>query len=194
MEDNPYQAPAISESPAMEASTLTEAEIRAFVGRRAGYYLTKWAAALDDPFGRATGFNWAAFLFSGLWIPYRKMYRTALIFYSIVVAVSVVEFIAQAAGFLSDGALRALEGFDRIIGLVFSIVCGMYGNYWYLTHARREIARIRASGLKDAAYYDALARRGGTTILASLGLFFLFIVVLVLVVVLPSLFLEGADF
>jgi hypothetical protein len=64
MEDNPYQAPLFTDRPksgfddlprigfddgiGIKASFASEAEIRAFVGRRADYYLRKWHPALYD--------------------------------------------------------------------------------------------------------------------------------------------------
>jgi hypothetical protein len=170
LEDNPYRAPVFSEPPPIAPlSTLTEAEIRAFVGKRAHYYLKKWPWSLDY-FGRAKGFNWAAFFFSGSWLPYRKMYKTALVFFLIAVAVTVVEEIVVVSGLLSEGAATV---FDRVTNLAFPIVCGMFGNSWYLAHAKREIARIRALGHQGEDYYEELARRGGTDFVAALGFFVL---------------------
>jgi hypothetical protein len=78
MEDNPYRPPNFDETPlhevesnfGLDATNLTEAEIRAFVGKKADYYLASWSSVLHHG-GRRTKFNWAAFFFSGLWIPYR---------------------------------------------------------------------------------------------------------------------------
>jgi hypothetical protein len=174
MEDNPYRAPVFSEPPIAPASNLSEAEIRAFVGKKANYYLRKWPWSLEYD-GRAKGFNWAAFLLSGLWLPYRKMYRTTLIFFAIIMGMTVVEEIVFAAGLVSESAATV---YDRVTGLITPIVCGIFGNAWYLAHAKREIAQVRALGLKDEDYYPALARRGGTNAFAALGFLLLFAVVL----------------
>jgi Protein of unknown function (DUF2628) len=174
MEDNPYRAPVFSEPPTAPASTLSEAEIRAFVGKKAYYYLNKWPWSLDY-IGRAKGFNWAAFLLSGFWLPHRKMYRTTFIFYSIMVGMTVVEEIVFAALSVSESAATV---YDRVTGLIIPIVCGIFGNGWYLAHAKREIAQIRGLGLKDDDYYAALARRGGTNFFAAIGFLLLFAVVM----------------
>ena len=55
MEDNPYQPPAFHDLPGMGddpgpnsgAPALSEVEIRAFVGKRADYYLRKWLPTLE---------------------------------------------------------------------------------------------------------------------------------------------------
>jgi Protein of unknown function (DUF2628) len=195
MEDNPYQAPRFDELPRIGADAgsvggargLSEAEIRAFVGKNANYYLRKWPTA-DEEFGRARGFNWAAFFLFGLWVPYRKMYRTALIIFGLIVAESALEEVAVAKGLLSEQS-RAV--FDRVVTLIFWIVCGAFGNAWYLAHTRREIARIRALDLSDDAYREAVARRGGTSFLASVGLFCLFLAVVFVVVIAIQLILSG---
>jgi hypothetical protein len=65
---------------------------------------------------------------------------------------------------------------DRGVGLVASIICGAFGNRWYLSHARRAIAEVRSEGLPEDAYLQALARRGGTNLAASLGMFVAFVI------------------
>jgi Protein of unknown function (DUF2628) len=192
MENNPFQPPRFDELPRIGANTgsvagargLSEAEIRAFVGKNANYYVGKWPTA-DEEFGRARGFNWAAFFLSGLWLPFRKMYRTALIIFGLIVAESALEEIAVTNNLLSEQS-RAL--FDRVVTLIFWIVCGAFGNAWYLAHTRREITRIRALDLPDETYREALARRGGTSYLASLGLFCLFLAVVFVVVIATQVF------
>ena len=82
-----------------------------------------------------------------------------------------------------------LNGLGNIVGLVFAIICGAFGNAWYLAHAKRQIARIRTLGLKDEAYFKALARRGGTNIFAAIVFFALYLVVVyALIIILVMLF------
>ncbi len=184
MEVNPYQAPKFDELPRIGADAdnrpndagLKQAEIRAFVGKNAGYYLRKWPSSLEDH-GPARGFNWAAFMLSGLWVAYRKMYRATLIMFGLILAESVCEEIAVATNLMSEQASASLS---RISGLIICLICGTLGNAWYLAHTRREIARVRAQDLPNDAYLAALARRGGTSFLASLGLFCLFFVAVIM--------------
>src|SRR6476620_7317947 len=61
---------------------LTEQEARAFVGPNADYYCKHW-------FSGGTGFNWAAFLLCGLWLPYRKMYVATTILYVAILSTAV---------------------------------------------------------------------------------------------------------
>jgi len=182
MEDNPYQAPAYTEPREIAVTSLSEAEIRAFVGRNAKYYLRKWSSPFGD-FTTATGFNWAAFLLSGFWILYRRMYRVALIAFTIVAVPAVGTEIPAAAGLADEGTIRALNAVGNLCGFAFAIVCGIFGNAWYLAHTKRQIAQVRELGLTEEAYLRALARRGGTSFFGALGLFALFLVAIYIVLV-----------
>jgi Protein of unknown function (DUF2628) len=186
MEDNPYQAPEFTQEREIALTSLSEAEIRAFVGRNAKYYLRKWSAPLGD-FAQATGFNWAAFLLSGFWILYRRMYRVALIAFSIVAVPAVVTGIPEAAGLADQGTIKALNAVGNLCGFAFAIVCGNFGNAWYLAHTKRQIAQVRELGLAEEAYLRALARRGGTSFFGALGLFALFLVAIYIVLVIVFL-------
>jgi hypothetical protein len=174
-EPNPYAPPKEVTPPLpgeSAAARLTAQELAAFVGRKANYYLAKWNIA-EQSIPRSTGFNWAAFFLTGLWLPYRKMYRATAILWGIIVLESILEEFVWV-GML--GRPEPSSGWDAATGLVIAIFCGNFANGWYLSHARRAIAEVRASGLAGDEYLQALARRGGTNMLAALG-------VLVLVVV-----------
>src|SRR5215207_976016 len=162
----------------------TEEEVRAFVGPRADYYLKKWWLDLDSSIGSGTGFNWAAFFLSGLWLPYRKMYRATLIFLGVFLLETLFEEIVYV-GFL--GRPEAPGALGRFVGLVAGIVCGGFGNAWYLSHAQKTIGKMRSQGLPEDAYFKALIKRGGTNITASLGFLLLFILAMGVVVVLSEL-------
>lgn len=139
---------------------LSEHEIRSVVGPKADYYLKKWRE-LD--WGWRRGINWAAFFLSGFWLPYRKMYKAALIFYGIILLESILEWRV-----FGDETPRGLEG---LVGLAAAIVCGAYGNRWYLAHATKVIMQVRAQELSGNAFMDAISKRGGTSIGAALGFF-----------------------
>jgi hypothetical protein len=178
MEDNPYQAPqsdlshaTVVEGIDLGASGLTEAEIRAFVGKNADYYLKKWAPALRGHGG--AGFNLAALLLSGLWLGYRKMYKTLIILFAIIAAVTILE---QGVAIFGLADPDAVGLFGNLVGLVAAIVCGMYGNAWYLSHTRAAIMEVRATGRGGEADLAELSRRGGTSVASSLGMFFLYLV------------------
>jgi hypothetical protein len=154
-------------------NSLSEQEIRAFVGPRAGYYLKKWQASLVGA-ETGTGFNWAAFLIAGLWLPYRKLYRITFVFYGIILLESILE---EVLFVLVLGKPETPRGLGLLIGLLAGIVCGAFGNPWYLSHTRKVISEVQSLGLPEDAHLETLCRRGGTSIVASLGLLALFFAV-----------------
>lgn len=165
----------------------TEEELRAFVGPKADYYLKKWRLDLDGSTGSGAGFNWAAFFFSGLWLPYRRMYRVTLIFFGVFLLETIFEEIVYV-GFL--GRPEAPGDLNRFLGLVGAIVCGGFGNTWYFSHAQKTIGSLRSQGLPEDTYLKALTKHGGTSIAASLGFMLLFFLALGVVFVLSDLFLK----
>jgi hypothetical protein len=167
----------------LSGNNLTEQEIRAFVGSRADYYFGKWRAALEGS-GKGTGFNWAAFFLSGLWLPYRKMYLATGILYGIILLESTLEEVVFV------GILRKSESppaLDRVVGIAVAIICGAFGNRWYLSHTRKGVAQLRVQSLPEDSYLQALSKRGGTNIAASLGCFIIFLVAAFLIVYLLDL-------
>lgn len=141
---------------------LTEHELRAFAGSNASYYVRQWQRA--EP-----GFNVAAFLFAGLWLPYRKMYPGAALLYA-------VSWLSVAFEPLAPFEKGVSSCGGSAFGLIVAIVTGICGNRWYLERARRIVAEERAQGLPDDEYFVKLARRGGTSILAALAFPTLFLV------------------
>ena len=100
------------------------------------------------------------------------MYAAGFILYGIILVETVLEL------FLFVGALKMQDsppGLSTLIGLVVSIVTGVCGNGWYLSHTRRVIAEVRSLGLSEGDHLRALAARGGTSLGAALGLCFLFL-------------------
>jgi hypothetical protein len=154
------------------SSTLTEQEVRAFVGSGYDYYLQAWQPALADR-GPATGFNIAGFFLAGLWLGYRKMYKALFILFGVLLVAIVLEDIFFV------GVLKMRESPPLMsipVGLVVSIVIGVSGNRWYLSHACRAIDEVRSRGLPDDGHLKALAERGGTSLGAALGLAVLFMI------------------
>lgn len=142
----------------------TERELRAFVRSNANYYLRAWKPVLTGQGGIARA-NFAAFFFPAFWLGYRKMYGI----FVVIAAIYVVEYLVEFSIFV------AILGFNDppwatsiLFGFIVAIICGVCGNRWYLSHARRAISRTRAKGLDEGAYLRELSRVGGTSILAPL--------------------------
>jgi hypothetical protein len=175
--ENPFASPRYrGDQFAGDVSEDSESkDLRAFVGPNADYYLPKWLPR--TPGSRASsGFNWAAFFLSGFWLPYRKMYRLAFILYAIVLVESTLESLVFVTML---GEPAAPEWVNHVITLLVAAVCGKYGNRWYLSHATKAISEVRAEGLESEDLWQRLSRRGGTNLAASLGMFALFVAVLI---------------
>ena len=189
--ENPYRSPASASasqssrpaaSPDLEPRLLA---LQAFVGPRAEYYFRKWAPRLLNP-SDEVGMNWVAFFFPCFWICYRKMYRVAFIFFGAVL----LQAMFKEVLFLCILKLpNAPRGTDLIINVLIGIIIGLYGNAWYLTHAERKIAEAHAQGFRDEQLLRVLADRGGTSLLSSFGLCFLFFIVAVVVFICLGIFL-----
>jgi hypothetical protein len=147
---------------------LNEQEVRTFIGKEADYYLKKWQPILEGR-GRWAGFNWAAFFLTDVWLAYRKMYKAIFVYYA-----------AKIAGRAFLGAIlgKHIESsiLEILIGLVAGIVCGVFGNMWYLSRTLKVVNEIRPQGLQEEAYFQSLSKFGGTNIRLSIGLLILVIV------------------
>jgi Protein of unknown function (DUF2628) len=170
-------------------SDLNDQEVAAFVGTKADYYRQKWQPALNGTgnAGNATGFNWAAFFLSGLWLTYRKMYRAASIFFGIILVETLLEDVVYI-GIL--GKSEAPGALGRFVGLIAAMICGGFGNAWYLSHTQKAIPAVRSQGFTGDAYLQALAKRGGTNIAASLGFLIIFIVIAGVIISLSDMLLK----
>lgn len=163
-------------------------ELATFVGSKAGYYLTRWKNGLTGGFG----FNWAAFFFAGFWLSYRKMYRLTVILFGSLLLLSVVEAVVFE---LLLGYPETPGGIDLFVGIGVGILCGSQGNAWYLRHAKQIIADVRERTPEGPARMQVLKQRGGTSILAALGILFIYFVAEFVIALVVGGLLEqfGAD-
>src|SRR5699024_4416811 len=88
-----------------------------------------------------------------------------------------------------SGYRYSLDGFYDPAGysaeIVFMIVMGMYGNYYYRKNVVKQVVQIRESGLQPEMKQTKLKRRGGTSITGIL----LAVGIMTAVYVLPTTFL-----
>src|SRR5437870_11505904 len=113
-------------------SPITKEEIAAFVGDNADYYRTQWTPLMEGKKG--TRFNWVAFLFGGFWLPYRKMYKPALILY-VVICLEVI---------LEETRFKEVKPFGNFIFLIIGLILGAFGNRLYFNHATAAITQVRS--------------------------------------------------
>lgn len=185
---NPYASPAAHE-PAPESVTDPQlAELSTFVGaKKAAYYLKQWRPLLSGA-SRSTKVNWTAFFFAGFWMAYRKMYWQAAVLYGVIIAITVIEFVLFDLAMGHE--MPALA--DRAVSIGLAAICGVYANRWYLQHAQRQIADIRAT-VPTEGRRSEIARRGGTNFVFALGFNVLAMFVLVMVLTALGLFIGAVS-
>src|SRR5262249_468232 len=154
----------------MTTPILTEPEVRGFVGLNSDYYLSRWKPLLEGH--DWSGFNWAACLISGLWLPYRKLYGAAALYYGVALFLAVLMEEAVSSG--------GNSGF-LVVRLAAKLICGVFANQWYFRHAARTVAAARADGLADDELAHVLAKRGGTSVAAPIMFFLGFVLFTVFV-------------
>ena len=129
-----------------------------FIGPNADFYLSKWEGRVG---GHYAGFNWPAALFGGLWLVYRKMYRWAVLFFTILVVD------AWTSVYIADGSIGdtwLFQTWDRFAGIVYGAVMGVIGNALYLRHSTAQIENLRASSMSHDAIVRELNAKGGVSV------------------------------
>lgn len=158
----------LSQTVSASMEYFNEHEARAFIGKETDYYLKKWQPILEGRSQRA-GFNWAAFFLTGLWLAYRKMFKGAFIYCGIILIVSFLRSFYTLAILFKPEPPVAIDILEGLVYLATSIICGTFGNIWYLSRTRKGINEIRTQGLQDKAYFQSLSKSGGTSLGKSLG-------------------------
>jgi hypothetical protein len=169
--DNPYRSTVAWNEPASRSYSGDELiELQAFVGPKAQHFLRKWLPRLEDPESGDVGFSWICLFFPALWFGYRKLFKPGIVYLAATAAL----FVGQQLLFVNILKLAAIPpGSNLIVGLMANIVCGLYGNAWYLNHAEAVIAQTRREGMSGEQLLHTLSRRGGTSVLGLIGMWFL---------------------
>jgi len=165
-EENPFASPRSMESAAFRTETddPEQAELSAFVGSNAKYYLPKWRNRPNN-----FGFNWAAFFLGPMWMAYRKMYRVVGGYLAIVMALTALELVVF--NILLQEEMPAI--FDRVLNIGLAIGCGVLANRLYFKHAQRLIDRARDEQPDYSVRLTMLQSWGGTSWLGVFGMFVL---------------------
>jgi hypothetical protein len=175
----PSQPPASAEAPALQLPQyvagehpaldiglarlgVTEEEVRAFVGAGASYYISCWKAAIANK-GRPRGFNLAACLFAGIWLPYRKLYVVTGLFFAGLIVLALL----QRFYFLSMLELAEVPSWFIVVTAVgLAALVGARANTWYWNKAQDLIWQVRQQALSAEEHYRELRRRGGRSVAA----------------------------
>jgi hypothetical protein len=103
---------------------ITEEDFAVFIGKNAEGYFRKFKKfKINEPDRFAITWNWPAFLFTYIWLAYRKMYKWAGIAFVI-------------------GSILGL--FLPFLLPFWWLLFGMAGNFLYFRHARGKILEVKA--------------------------------------------------
>ena len=140
---------------------IPDEDLAAFFGDKAEYYLIE--KEILERSGSRISWNWPAFLFSFLWMYYRKMWAQATLaaFICIILNASIL--------------------FNWGVGIVM-LLAGMYGNSIYITHAKKKVAEIDIAGVSPDQRLESLAMAGSPTWIPVIIGFFVTIAITVLLI------------
>ena len=141
-----------------------------YFGKRKDYFIPK-LIALEN--GKKYSFNYGAFFFGIFWVLYRRLYVHSLIIFLIVMIESMIEM------WLLDYYRydRDLEISMRVIWLlIYGIVLGYLGNYFYLKSSKKKIEQISLSQEEESFKMRKLKKLGSGNWILVLS--FLLIVIL----------------
>ncbi|MEZ6120129.1 MAG: DUF2628 domain-containing protein [Pirellulaceae bacterium] len=120
-----------------------------------------------------------------MWLAYRKMYKAAFIFFGVILVVSILVDVV-CIGIL--GQKETPGEVSVVVGFIFALICADSGNRWYLTHAQKTIAEVRAQQLEGETHLQTLADRGGTHLIFTFGfVMFCFLVLGIISVIVDTL-------
>lgn len=121
-------------------------DMRYFIDSNSTYYMNKYEDMKMK--GKRASWNWSAFIFSGYWALYRKMYVAGLLMMAINYTISFIPV------------------FGDLLSLLFWILVGAYGNRLYLEYVENNLVNIRS--LDSYEREKAFKRKGGTNIIVPI--------------------------
>lgn len=159
-------------------------DLAIFLGSRQGFYLPRFRYLERCSGTRShTSWNWAAALFPGTWLAYRKLTRALIPVAILSLLLSLPAFLTLGIGLIhalgDSGALSEFLGSGLIpvsaipapllialnlspaLSLGLRAYMGLMANELYRRHTRREMQRLRRIYSDPLHYRYALSRRGG---------------------------------
>jgi type IV pilus assembly protein PilA len=118
--------------------------------KRRDYYLKRFESFDDRGGGFIPSWNWAAFIFSGLWPLYRKMYAVFFVIFGISIVGEII-YATEPAG----------APLFYLIFLVLWFGIGIYGNALYYRHTKRKIAEARTTQPDAEKLLSYMQSKGG---------------------------------
>ncbi len=143
-------------APTADAPRGAEADLRAFIGPNAEYYVSRFSRVGMDGRAQWPGFNWAALIFGWAWLLYRRMYGT----FWATVGIMIVLSMGMGVAIALSGRQEPPPGLSQAPGLLLMVLLGMFGNRLYYRHAMRKLERVSEFSTNRE---EELARAGGVS-------------------------------
>jgi type IV pilus assembly protein PilA len=123
--------------------------------KNSAYYLSKFQQFDQQPSGIKASWNWSAFLFSGYWLLYRKMYGWF--------------FASLGSGIIIGIIFSVPLGILIIIGIIFPIIFsvpsmiffGVFGNSLYHDGIKKKITTAQQRFENEPQIFEFLCSKGG---------------------------------
>ncbi|MBL3966482.1 DUF2628 domain-containing protein [Burkholderia sp. KCJ3K979] len=141
------------------ASSASNDEIAAYVGKNAAWFERKWAIA--DSRKSRQSWNWAACFLGPVWLAYRCMYWQAAAVLAVTLGITLVELL-YFPGYFESSVLDPAT-------IVIAVSLGWYGNGLYKRHVERQIEKLRPNATSRESFLALLEAQGGTNWLAAAG-------------------------
>ncbi len=178
---NPVNISKNAQISSLSSSENADTLLAAFVDEKYdSYYRDKWfkdsepRLEINNNGSSIHSFNLAGFLFGVFWLCYRKMYKLA---FFIMLAITVIDLILMqilGADSYNDSINYAFMGIW--IGLT-----GFLGNYFYFDYSVKQIKRTTDSTANPDMLREQLAKKGGTSWVAAIGVGILLLAMSILV-------------
>ncbi|WP_396329496.1 DUF2628 domain-containing protein [Burkholderia anthina] len=141
------------------ASSASNDEIAAYVGKKADWFEKKWSIAASRK--NRMAWNWAACFLGPVWMAYRCMYWQAAVVLGASLGVTLIQllYFPQA---LQSSALDPVT-------IAIAVTLGWCGNSLYKAHVERQIEKLRPNAPTRESFLALLEAQGGTNWLAALG-------------------------
>ncbi|MBJ9966425.1 DUF2628 domain-containing protein [Burkholderia seminalis] len=141
------------------ASSASNDEIAAYVGKKAAWFERKWAIA--EARKSRQSWNWAACFLGPVWMAYRCMYWQAAAVLAATLGITLVELLYVPTYFVSSALDPAT--------IAIAVSLGWCGNSLYKRHVERRIEKLRPSATSRESLLTLLEAQGGTNWLAAAG-------------------------
>lgn len=147
--------------------TNTVGEYTKYVGVKYYYYIPKFLKFAKQ--GGKASFNIPAFFFPHVWFFYRKMpiHGIIVLILSVITSIpSLIEYtLGETSALLYNSRFAAFSLFCSILSWAVTLICAIFGNYFYYKKAKADIDRIKANNVTPLHVDAAISAKGGTSML-----------------------------